>query len=212
MSVPPYDYVRDPAEIYRRSFATVRGEADLDLLGPDMADVVIRLIHSCGMPDIVKDLRYHPDAVSAGRDALKKGVPILADAEMVAAGIIRKYLSKENKIICTLNDARTSTHAKGIGNTHSAAAVDYWIDHLDGAVVVIGNAPTALFRLLEILLEGAPKPAVILGFPVGFIGAAESKQALADFGSDIPFMTLLGRRGGSAIASASVNALAGGLL
>jgi precorrin isomerase len=211
MSNTPYDYVRDPADIYHRSFATVRDEAKLDLLGPDMADVAIRLIHSCGMPDIVTDLRYHPDAVSAGREALKKGVPILVDAEMVAAGIIRKHLSTENKIICTLNDARTPTHAKEIGNTRSAAAVDYWTDHLDGAVVVIGNAPTALFRLLEILLEGAPKPAVILGFPVGFIGAAESKKALADFGNDIPFMTLLGRRGGSAIASASVNALAGGL-
>jgi precorrin isomerase len=211
MSGSLYNYVRDPVEIYRRSFATVRDEADLDQLSPDMADVATRLIHSCGMPDIVTDLRYHPDAVSAGREALIKGVPILADAEMVAAGIIRKHLSTENKIICTLNDARTPTHAKEIGNTRSAAAVDYWIDHLDGAVVVIGNAPTALFRLLEILLEGAPKPAVILGFPVGFIGAAESKHALKQFEYNIPFITLEGRRGGSAIASASVNALAGGL-
>lgn len=205
----PYDYVRDPVEIYRRSFATVRDEADLDQLGPDMANIAIRLIHSCGTPDIVMDLRYHSYAVSAGREALKKGAHILVDSEMVAAGIIRKNLSTKNKIVCTLNDTRTPTHAKEIGNTRSAAAVDYWIDHLDGAVVVIGNAPTALFRLLEVLLEGAPKPAVILGFPVGFIGAAESKQALVDFGNDIPFMTLLGRRGGSAIASASVNALAG---
>ena len=211
MSDTPYDYVRNPAEIYRRSFATVRDEADLDQLSPDMANVAIRLIHSCGTPDIVMDLRYHSNVVSAGREALKKGAPILVDAEMVAAGIIRKHLSTKNKIVCTLNDARTPTHAKEVGNTRSAAAVDYWIDHLDGAVVVIGNAPTALFRLLEVLLEGAPKPAVILGFPVGFIGAAESKQALADFGNDIPFITLLGRRGGSAIASASVNALAGGL-
>ena len=210
MSETPYDYVRDPAEIYRRSFATVRDEVDLGQLGPDMANIAIRLIHSCGTPDIVMDLRYHSDVVSAGREALKKGAPILVDAEMVAAGIIRKHLSTNNKIVCTLNDARTPIHAKEIGNTRSAAAVDYWIDHLDGAVVVIGNAPTALFRLLEVLLEGAPKPAVILGFPVGFIGAAESKQALSDFGNDIPFMTLLGRRGGSAIASASVNALAGG--
>ena len=211
MSDTPYDYVRNPAEIYRRSFATVRDEADLDQLSPDMANVAIRLIHSCGTPDIVMDLRYHSDVVSAGREALKKGAPILVDSEMVAAGIIRKHLSIKNKIFCTLNDARTPTHAKEIGNTRSAAAVDYWTDHLDGAVVVIGNAPTALFRLLEVLLEGAPKPAVILGFPVGFIGAAESKEALADFGNDIPFMTLLGRRGGSAIASASVNALAEGL-
>jgi precorrin-8X/cobalt-precorrin-8 methylmutase len=136
----------------------------------------------------------------------------LADVEMVSAGIIRKHLSANTKIICTLNDVRTPSRAIEIGNTRSAAAVDYWVDHLDGAVVVIGNAPTALFRLLEVLLEGAPKPAVILGFPVGFIGAAESKLALKNFEYNIPFITLLGRRGGSAIASASVNALAGGLL
>ena len=147
----------------------------------------------------------------AGRDALRSGAPILADVEMVATGIIRKHLSPDTKIICTLNDARTQSHAKEIGNTRSAAAVDYWIDHLDGAIVVIGNAPTALFRLLEVLLEGAPKPAVILGFPVGFVGAAESKQALINFDYNIPFITLVGHRGGSAIASASVNALAGGL-
>jgi precorrin-8X/cobalt-precorrin-8 methylmutase len=211
MNGSPYDYVRDPAEIYRRSFATVRNESGLDQLTDDMAEVAIRLIHSCGMPDIVSDLHCHPDAVSVGRDALRNGAPILADAEMVAAGIIRKHLSADTKIICTLNDMRTANHAIEIGNTRSAAAVDYWVDHLDGAVVVIGNAPTALFRLLEVLLEGAPKPAVILGFPVGFIGAAESKEALKNFKYDIPFITLLGRRGGSAIASASVNALAGGL-
>ena len=212
MNGSPYDYVRDPAEIYRRSFTTVRSESDVDLLADDMAKVAIRLIHSCGMPDIVSDLYYHPNAVCAGRDALRNGAPILADAEMVAAGIIREHLSTDTEIICTLNDARTLNHAKKIGNTRSAAAVDYWVDHLDGAVVVIGNAPTALFRLLEVLLEGAPKPAVILGFPVGFIGAAESKQARKNFGYNIPFITLLGRRGGSAIAAASVNALAGELL
>lgn len=215
MNGSPYEYIHDPAEIYRRSFETVRNEAGLDQLtageADDMADVAIRLIHACGMPDIISDLRYHTDAVQAGRAALNAGAPILADAEMVAAGIIRSRLPAVNKIICTLNDDRTPDHAKEIGNTRSAAAVDYWVDHLDGAVVVIGNAPTALFRLLELILDGAPKPAVILGFPVGFIGAAESKQALANFGPDIPFMTLLGRRGGSAIASASVNALAGGL-
>ena len=219
MSDTPYGYIHDPAEIYRQSFDTVRNEASLDQLAGgekgDMAEVAIRLIHACGMPDIVSDLRYHTKAVQAGRTALNTGAPILADAEMVAAGIIRSRLPADNKVICTLNDDRTPAHAKEIGNTRSAAAVDYWMDHMDGAVVVIGNAPTALFRLLELLLDGAPKPAVILGFPVGFIGAAESKQVLADFGTkfdyDIPFMTLLGRRGGSAIASASVNALAGGL-
>ena len=212
MNDTPYDYVRDPVEIYRRSFATVRNEAGLDKLTNDMAEVAIRLVHSCGMPDIISDLHYHPNAVGIGRDALRNGATILADAEMVSAGIIRKHLSTNTKIICTLNDVRTSSRAIEIGNTRSAAAVDYWVDHLDGAVVVIGNAPTALFRLLEVLLEGAPKPAVILGFPVGFIGAAESKLALKNFEYNIPFITLLGRRGGSAIASASVNALAGGLL
>ncbi len=205
----PFSYVRDPAEIYRQSFATVRHEADLAALPDDMADVAVRLIHACGMPDIIADLRYSADAASAGRNALRRGAPILVDAEMVAAGIIRTRLSADNPVICTLNDPRTPDHAKTIGNTRSAAAVDFWTDHLEGAVVVIGNAPTALFHLLELILEGGPKPAVILGFPVGFIGAAESKQALADFGHDIPFMTLLGRRGGSAIASASINALAG---
>ena len=207
----PYSYVRDPAEIYRQSFATVRSEAKLGSLPDDVVDVAIRLIHACGMPDIVDDLRYHGDAINAGQEALSSGAPILADAEMVAAGIIRARLPAENNVICTLNDARTPDHSKTISNTRSAAAVDFWIDHLAGAVVVIGNAPTALFRLLELLHQGAPKPAVILGFPVGFIGAAESKQALAHYGNDIPYMTLLGRRGGSAIASASVNALAGGL-
>ena len=215
MSDTPYEYIHDPAEIYRRSFNTVRNEAPLDQLTDDMAEVAIRLIHACGMPDIASDFRYHARAVQAGRAALNAGAPVLADAEMVAAGIIRSRLPADNKVICTLNDDRTPDHAKEIGNTRSAAAVDYWMDQMDGAVVVIGNAPTALFRLLELLLDGAPKPAVILGFPVGFIGAAESKQALADFSTkfdcDIPFMTLLGRRGGSAIASASVNALAGGL-
>ena len=205
----PYSYIHDPAEIYCRSFATVRAEADLDALPADIADVAVRLIHACGMPDIIGDLRYSPNAGNAGRDALNGGAPILVDAEMVAAGIIRARLAANNPVICTLNDPRTPDHAKAIGNTRSAAAVDFWQEQLAGAVVVIGNAPTALFRLLELLLEGAQKPALILGFPVGFIGAAESKQALADFGHNIPFMTLLGRRGGSAIASASVNALAG---
>lgn len=208
---PPYSYVRDPAEIYRQSFATVRAEANLDALPDDMAEVAVRLIHACGMPDIIEDLRFDPSAVEAGRQALQAGAPILADAEMVAAGIIRTRLSAENPVLCTLNDPRTPDHAKSINNTRSAAGVDFWKDHLDGAVVVIGNAPTALFRLLELIDAGAPRPAIILGFPVGFIGAAESKQALADFGHGIPYITLLGRRGGSAMASASVNALAGGL-
>ncbi|NQW01287.1 MAG: precorrin-8X methylmutase [Rhodospirillales bacterium] len=207
----PYTYIRDPAEIYRRSFATVRAEANLAALPDDIAGAAIRLIHACGMPDIVDDLKYHADAVQAGRRALIAGAPVLADAEMVAAGIIRARLPADNRVICRLNDPRTPAHAATIANTRSAAAVDFWLDDLAGAVVVIGNAPTALFRLLELLHQGAAKPAVILGFPVGFIGAAESKQALAEFGGNIPFMTLSGRRGGSAIASAAVNALSGDL-
>lgn len=204
----PYDYVRDPAEIYRRSFETVRREADLADLPEDLIPIAERLIHACGMPDIVEDLRYHPDAARTGRDALRRGAVILTDAEMVAAGIIRNLMPADNRVICTLNDDRAPGHAAEIGNTRSAAAVDFWRDRLEGAVITIGNAPTALFRLLELLNDGAPKPALILGFPVGFIGAAESKAALAAFGHDIPFITLLGRRGGSAMASAAVNAIA----
>jgi len=207
----PYTYVRDPAEIYRQSFDTVRSEADLSRLPDDISEIAIRLVHACGMPEIVDDLHYHPSVVSQGRCALRSGAPILVDAEMVAAGIIRSRLPENNSIICTLNDARTPDHAVAIGNTRSAAAVDFWEDHLSGAVVVIGNAPTALFRLLELLHEGAPMPAAIFGFPVGFIGAAESKQALIEYGKDLPYMALAGRRGGSAIACASINALAGGL-
>jgi precorrin isomerase len=198
----PMDYIRDPQEIYRRSFATVAAEADISDLPQDAAPLAYRLIHACGMPDIAADLCITETAVSAGRAALIEGRPILADCTMVASGIIRSRLPKNNDVICTLPEAKAN------GGTRSAAAVEQWLPHLDGAVVAIGNAPTALFRLLELLADNAPKPAVILGFPVGFVGAAESKQALAEGNHGVPFASLLGRRGGSAMAAAAINALA----
>lgn len=203
-------YLKDPAAIYAQSFATVRAEAQLERFPNDLAEVVVRLIHACGMPAIADDIGFTADAVAAGRAALKSGAPILVDANMVGAGIIRRHLSA-NAIICTLDDAGVAEDAKARATTRSAAAVDRWLPHLAGSVVAIGNAPTALFRLLELLQDGAPKPAVILGFPVGFVGAAESKDALAADPSGVPFVTLKGRVGGSAIASAAVNALAAGL-
>jgi len=206
---PSFDYVRDPAEIYRRSFATVRAEANLDRLPTDVAGVAQRLIHACGMTDIVDDLRWSNGAAEAGRVALEEGAPVFVDAEMVAAGIIRDRLPANNTVICSLNDDAVPERARQTANTRSAAAVDLWDGRLEGAVVAIGNAPTALFRLLERIIEGAPKPALVLGFPVGFIGAAESKEALSSGAVDVPYVTLLGRRGGSAMAAAAVNALAG---
>ncbi len=203
-------YLKDPADIYAQSFATVRAEAHLARFQDDLADVVVRLIHACGMPGIAEDIAFTDNAVSAGRAALKSGAAVLVDANMVGAGIIRRHLSA-NEIICTLDAAGVAEDAKAMATTRSAAAVDRWLPHLAGSVVAIGNAPTALFRLLELIEEGAPKPAVILGFPVGFVGAAESKDALAADQSGVPFITLKGRIGGSAIASAAVNALAAGL-
>lgn len=200
-------YLKDPAAIYAQSFATVRAEANLQRFPDDVAELVVRLIHACGMPAIADDIAFTPDAVSAGRAALKSGAPILVDANMVGAGIIRRHLS-DNAIICALDDDGVAGDAKAKATTRSAVAVERWVPNLDGAVVAIGNAPTALFRLLELLGEGAPAPAVILGFPVGFVGAAESKAALAESASGVPFITLQGRIGGSAIASAAVNALA----
>lgn len=202
-----FDYVRDPAEIYRRSFAAIEAAADLSRFQGAARTLAVRLIHACGMADIATDLVMSTDPAQAGRAALAAGAPILVDAEMVARGVIAQRLPASNRIICTLNDAGVRERALALGTTRSAAAVDAWVPHLAGAVVAIGNAPTALFRLLELLAEGAPKPAVILGFPVGFIGAAESKQALIDHAGDIPFATLPGQRGGSALAAAAVNAL-----
>jgi precorrin-8X/cobalt-precorrin-8 methylmutase len=173
------DYIRDGSEIYRQSFAIIRSEAKLDGLSADLVSVAVRLIHTCGMPDIVRDLDASTGAGTVGRTALESGCPILCDAQMVAEGITRKRLPANNTVICTLNHPSVAMLAQTLSNTRSAAALDLWRPHIEGAVVAIGNAPTALFRLLELLDEGMPKPALILGFPVGFVGAAESKAALA---------------------------------
>lgn len=181
------DYIRDGNEIYRKSFATIRAEANLAILPQDLEVVAVRLIHSCGMTDIVHDLAYSEDVVKIGRAALKNGAKILCDAQMVANGVTRKRLPANNAVICTLNEPEVPELAMQIGNTRSAAALELWRSHIEGSVVAIGNAPTALFRLLELLDEGLPKPAVILGFPVGFVGAIESKAALAENNHGIPF-------------------------
>jgi precorrin-8X/cobalt-precorrin-8 methylmutase len=200
------EYERDGAEIYRRSFATIRAEADLSRLPGDVARVAVRMIHACGMVDLVADIGYSPGVVTAARKALRDGAPILCDAEMVASGVTRSRLPAGNEVICTLRDPAVPELAARIGNTRSAAALDLWGDRLGGAVVAIGNAPTALFRLLEMVEAGAPRPAAVLGIPVGFIGAAESKDALA--ASDLEYLVVRGRRGGSAVTAAAVNALA----
>ncbi|NJL09346.1 MAG: precorrin-8X methylmutase [Calothrix sp. SM1_7_51] len=202
------NYIKEGQEIYRQSFATIRKEANLSKLAPDLAKVAVRLIHACGMTDIVDDIVASPSAVESGRTALANGATILCDCRMVADGVTRKRLPVDNKVICSLNHPDVAELAKKLGNTRSAVALSFWLPELEGAVVAIGNAPTALFHLLEMLDEGAPKPALILGFPVGFVGAAESKAALAADSRGVPFITLHGRRGGSAIAAAAVNALA----
>ena len=199
------DYLRDPQAIYRRSFAIVRAEADLGGLPAELAEVAVRLVHACGMPDITADLAWSGDVVGQARAAIAAGTPVITDAQMVAEGIIGNA-----NVICTLRDPRVADLAAAQATTRSAAAVELWTPHLAGAVVAIGNAPTALFRLIERLAEGAPKPAAILGFPVGFVGAAESKAALIDADIDVPYLTLRGRRGGSALAAAAVNAIAAG--
>jgi precorrin-8X/cobalt-precorrin-8 methylmutase len=209
---PPLHYERDPAAIYAASFATVRDEANLGRFDAETQKLVIRLIHSCGMVEIADRLALSPQAVQAGRAALQAGAPVLCDCEMVAAGIIRRYLPAGNEVTVTLNGDGVRERAAQIGNTRSAAAVEFWHPHIAGAVVAIGNAPTALFHLLEMLDQGWPKPACILAFPVGFVGAAESKAELAGNARGCDFVTLRGRRGGSAIASAAVNALAAGLV
>ena len=201
-----YDYVRVGAEIYRRSFAIIRAEADLARFAGAAERVVVRMIHACGMVDLVRDIGYSPDVVTAARKALAGGAPILCDAEMVASGITRSRLPAGNEVVCTLRDPAVPALAAELGNTRSAAALDLWGDRLDGAVVAIGNAPTALFRLLEMIEAGAPRPAAVIGIPVGFIGAAESKDALA--ATDLEHLVVRGRRGGSAITAAAVNALA----
>lgn len=202
-----YDYIRDGAEIYRRSFATIRAEADLAGLPASVRSAAVRMIHASGQVDLVADIRTSADAVTAGRAALEAGAPILCDANMVAAGVTRTRLPADNAVHCFLRDERTPELAAQIGNTRTAAAVELWLPILEGSVVAIGNAPTALFHLLDLIDQGAPRPAVIVGAPVGFIGAAESCAALADR-TDVEFLTVLGRRGGSAITAAAVNAIA----
>lgn len=202
------DYIRDGQEIYRRSFSIIRAEADLSGIPADIEKLAVRVAHASGMVDVIGDLAFSPGAGTKGRQALADGAPILCDAKMVADGITRARLPAENRVICTLDDPLVPGLAKKLGNTRSAAALDLWLPHLAESVVAIGNAPTALFRLLEMLDQGAPKPALILGFPVGFVGAAESKEALAADSRGVPFVIVRGRRGGSAMTAAAVNALA----
>ena len=204
-------YETDPKAIYAQSFATVRAEARLERFAPQMRPLMTRLIHACGMVEIADRLAFSPQAAAAGQAALQAGAPVLCDCEMVAAGVIRRYLPANNGVLVTLNDPSVAALAGQIGNTRSAAAVELWKPDLAGAVVAIGNAPTALFHLLELLDNGWPKPAIILGFPVGFVGAAESKAELARDARGAEFVALRGRRGGSAMASAAVNALAAGV-
>ena len=205
---PLYDYIRDGAAIYRQSFATIRAEADLSAIPDDLKPVAVRVIHACGMVDAAQDLMFSPDVGSAARAALRGGAAILCDSEMVAHGITRARLPADNAVVCTLRDPAVPELAKQVENTRSAAALELWLPRLAGSVVAIGNAPTALFKLLEMIRDGAPKPAAVLGFPVGFVGAAESKDALAEQPFGIPFLAIKGRRGGSAMAAAAVNALA----
>jgi precorrin-8X/cobalt-precorrin-8 methylmutase len=201
-----YDYEHDGAEIYRQSFATIRAEADLSGLPDDVAQVAVRMVHACGQVDLVADVGFTPDVVRHGRKALESGAPVLCDSQMVASGVTRKRLPAFNEVVCTLNDPRTPDLARDLGTTRTAAAMHLWGDRLDGAVVAIGNAPTALFHLLEMIAAGAPRPAAVIGIPVGFIGAVESKEALA--ASDLEHLVVRGRRGGSAITAAAVNAIA----
>jgi precorrin-8X/cobalt-precorrin-8 methylmutase len=203
-----YDYVADPVEIYRRSFATIRSEADLERLPEDMRPVAVRMIHASGDVGLVNDLAFHPRLVSAARTALEAQAVIFTDTQMLAAGITRRRLPADNEVCCLVDDPRASGLAEQWGTTRSAAAVSLWRERLAGAVVAIGNAPTALFHLLELIADGAPPPAAIIGTPVGFVGSAESKIALAENPWDIPWLVVHGRRGGSALCAAAVNAVA----
>lgn len=202
-----FPYIRDGAAIYARSFAIIRAEADLARFAPDEAEVAVRMIHASGMVELAPHIVFGPGLVAVARTALAAGAPILCDAEMVAHGITRARLPAQNDVICTLHDPRVAELAARVGTTRSAAALDLWADRMEGAVVAIGNAPTALFRLLEMLRDGAPPPAAIVGIPVGFVGAAESKDALIAE-APAPFVTVRGRLGGSAVTAAAVNALA----
>lgn len=201
-------YVRDGAEIYRRSFATIRSEADLGRFEAVLERVVVRMIHACGMVDLAKDVVASPEFGPRAQAALRAGAPVLCDTTMVASGVTRRRLPAHNDVVCTLGDPRVADLAARLENTRTAAAVELWRDRLEGALVVIGNAPTALFHLLDLVAAGAPQPAAVIGVPVGFIGAAESKQALAEQSLGLEYLVVRGRRGGSAIAAAAVNALA----
>ena len=201
-------YLRDGAAIYERSFAIIRAETDLSRFSAAEAEIVVRMIHACGVVEVAQQIFFGGDLVGAARRAISAGAPIFCDAEMVTHGITRTRLPAGNDVICTLNDPRVPALAKKLETTRSAAALDLWLDRLGGAVVAVGNAPTALFRLLDLIEAGAAKPAVILGIPVGFVGAAESKAALAADACGVPFLTVRGRAGGSAMTAAAVNALA----
>ena len=202
------EYVRDGAEIYRRSFATIRAEADLSRFPDDLATVVVRMIHACGMVDLTDDVEASAGVVATARAALRAGAPVLCDAQMVAAGITRRRLPRDNEVICTLSDPAVPSLALELGTTRSAAALELWAPRLAGAVVAVGNAPTALFHVLDMVARGAARPAAVIGVPVGFIGAAESKAALAANDLGLPYLVVHGRRGGSAMAAAAVNAIA----
>ncbi|MEV8005328.1 precorrin-8X methylmutase [Streptomyces parvus] len=203
-----HQYEKDGPAIYRQSFATIRAEADLAGLPADVSQVAVRMIHACGMVDLVKDLAFSPNAVADARAALRAGAPILCDVAMVASGVTRKRLPADNDVVCTLSDPSVPELAAQMGTTRSAAALELWRDRMEGAVVAVGNAPTALFRLLEMIEEGAPRPAAVIGVPVGFVGAMESKEALAEHPSGLEHLIIRGRRGGSAIAAAALNAIA----
>ncbi|WP_329230979.1 precorrin-8X methylmutase [Streptomyces sp. NBC_01460] len=203
-----HQYEKDGPAIYRQSFATIRAEADLAGLPADVSQVAVRMIHACGMVDLVRDLAFSPNVVADARAALRSGAPILCDVAMVASGVTRKRLPADNDVICTLSDPGVPELAAKLGTTRSAAALEMWRDRMEGAVVAVGNAPTALFRLLEMIEDGAPRPAAVIGVPVGFIGAAESKEALAAHPSGLEHLVVRGRRGGSAIAAAALNAIA----
>lgn len=207
-----YDYVTDGDEIYRQSFGMIRGRADLSGLPIDLATVATRVIHACGDVGIITDLAASADVVAAARDALAAGAPVLTDSLMLASGVTRRRLPADNEVVCTLRDPRVPDLARAWSTTRAAAAVSLWGDRLDGAVVAIGNAPTALFHLLELVLDGGPRPAAVVGMPVGFVGSAESKVALAEHvlpgGGQLPWIVVHGHRGGSAMAAATVNALA----
>jgi precorrin-8X/cobalt-precorrin-8 methylmutase len=202
------DYIRDAAEIYRQSFATIRAEADLSRFPDDVARVVVRLIHTCGQVDVAEHIAFTPDVVEKAHAALAAGAPVLCDSSMVAAGITVSRLPAGNQVVSLVADPRAADRAARLGTTRSAAAVDLWADRLAGAVVAIGNAPTALFRLLELLDDGVAAPAAVLGGPVGFVGSAQSKQELIDDPRGIAYLVVRGRRGGSAMAAAAVNAIA----